>query len=124
MTAPDGIRWYEGPLFDSHMHMIGLSNSFYGDRFTTDDVRQMMDRNDIRAGMCFYMPPITGRQSEVDQLLGYVEDLDDRMVALLMPTPFDFGLDTVFMGFANGSTPVRFQSRCTRHRERWGVSAR
>ena len=103
LTAPDGIPWYEGPLFDSHMHMIGLSNSFYGDRFTTDDVRQMMDRNDIRAGVGFYMPPITGRQSEVDQLLGYVDDLDDRMVALLMPTPFDFGIDTGFMGFANGT---------------------
>ena len=103
LTAPEGIPWYKGPLFDSHMHMIGLSNSFYGDRFTTDDVRRMMDRNDIRAGVGFYMPPVTGRESEVDQLLGYVDDLSDRMVALLMPTPFDFGLDTGFLGFANGT---------------------
>ena len=103
LTAPDGVPWYDGPLFDSHVHVIGLSNPFYGERFTTSDVLHMMDRNDIRAGVGFYMPPVTGRQSEVDELLGYVDALEGRLVALLLPPPFDFGLDTGFMGFADGA---------------------
>ena len=103
LTAPEGVPWYDGPLFDSHVHVIGLSNPFYGERFTTSDVLHMMDRNDIRAGVGFYMPPVTGRQSEVDELLGYVEGLESRLVALLLPPPFDFGLDAGFMGFAEGA---------------------
>ncbi len=103
LTAPEGVPWYDGPLFDSHMHVMGLSNPFYGERFTTSDVLHMMDRNDIRAGVGFFMPPVTARQSEVDELLGYVDGLEGRLVALWLPPPFDFGLDAGFMGFADGT---------------------
>ncbi len=85
------------------MHMIGLTIPYYGDILTTADVIRLMDRHDIQGGVGFFMPPVTGGQAEVALVLQAVEDLESRLVALMMPPPFDFGFPFGFMGFAEGS---------------------
>ena len=103
LVAPEGVPWYDGPLFDTHMHLISLTNPFYGRLVTTAEVTLLMNRHNVQAAIGFYLTPVIGRQVEVDALLQAVKDLDDRIVTLLMPPPFDFGFPFGFMGFSAGT---------------------
>ena len=102
LARPEGVPWYDGPLFDSHMHMTGVTVSFFEGTYTTSDVLRMMDRHNIESGVAFWMPPILGRQSEIDLLKSSIDKLDHRLVTLMMPPPFDMGFNFGFLGFAAG----------------------
>ena len=85
------------------MHLISVTNTYYGSLVSSTEVRNMMDRHNIQSGIGFYFPPVFGRQVEIDAVLQAVKDLDDRLVTLLMPPPFDLGFTVAFMGFAVGT---------------------
>ena len=61
LVRPEGVPWYDGPLFDSHMHMTGVTVSFFEGTYTTSDVLRVMDRHNIEGGVAFWMPPVFGR---------------------------------------------------------------
>ncbi len=103
LTPPEGVPWYDGPLFDSHIHMTGITNSLTDGSWTTSDVRRMMDRHNMVGGVAFWLPPIFGRQSEIDLLLNSIGELDDRLATLMMPPPLDLGFSFAFMGFQDGT---------------------
>jgi len=63
----------------------------------------MMDRHNMVGGVGLRLPPIFGSQSEIDLLLKIVEELDDRLAALMMPPPIDIEFNSAFMGFAQGT---------------------
>ncbi len=103
LVRPEGVPWYDGPLFDSHMHMTGVTVSFFEGTYTTADVLRLMDRHNIEGGVGFWMPPVLGRQSEIDLLNKSIGELDHRLATLMMPPPFDVGFEFGFLGFADGS---------------------
>lgn len=103
LVRPESVPWYDGPLFDSHTHMTGVTVSFFGGTYTTSDVLRLMDRHYIVGGVGFWLPPVMGRQSEIDLLNKSIGELDQRLATLMLPPPFDIGLDFAFMGFADGT---------------------
>lgn len=103
LVRPEGVPWYDGPLFDSHTHMTGVTVSFYKGTYTTSDVLRMMDRHNIEGGVAFWLPPVFGGQSEIDLLKTSIDKLDHRLVTLMLPPPFDVGFSFGFMGFAEGT---------------------
>jgi len=103
LTRPEGVPWYDGPLFDSHIHMTGVTVSLTDGSWTTSDVRRLMDRHNMVGGVGFWLPPIFGRQAEIDLLLKSISELDDRLATLMMPPPFDVGFNFAYMGFADGT---------------------
>ncbi len=103
LSRPEGVPWYNGPLFDAHMHMNGVTNSFMGGTFTTSDVLRMMDRHNMVGGVGFWVPPVFGRQSEVDLLNKSISEVDHRLASLMIPIPFELGFDFGFLGFAEGT---------------------
>ena len=83
--------------------MTGVTVSFFEGTYTTSDVLRVMDRHDIEGGVAFWMPPVFGRQSEIDLLNKSIDELDHRLVTLMMPPPFDVGFNFGFLGFAQGT---------------------
>ena len=103
LVRPEGVPWYDGPLFDSHMHMTGVTVSLFEGTYTTSDVLNLMDRHNIEGGVGFWMPPLFGRQSEADLLNKSIGELDHRLATLMMPPPFDVGFNFGFLGIADGT---------------------
>lgn len=103
LTRPEGVPWYDGPLFDSHIHMTGVTVVFVDGAWTTSDVLDLMDRHNIVGGVAFWLPPLFGRQSEIDLLVNSIGEVDDRLATLMMPPVLDMGFTVSFMGFAEGT---------------------
>jgi|GEM_PF-1975710 len=103
LVSPEGVPWYDGPLFDAHMHMTGVTVSIFDDPYTTSDVLRMMDRHYMVGGVAFWLPPLFGRQSETDLLNKSIGEVDHRLANLMMPPPMDLGFSFGFLGFADGT---------------------
>lgn len=103
LVRPEGVPWYDGPLFDAHTYMTGVTVSIFDDPYTTADVLRMMARHNIVGGVAFWLPPLFGRQAETDLLIKSIGEVDHRLANLLMHLPFDVGFSFGFMGFADGT---------------------